>query len=176
MDMTRLKPVCWLSIVITLVTFAALGTINAGTQTIAAPEGIVSLELCAYGDRCTAILNSWTPLQVQLAMLSLGLDHLFLLAYPTALFTALYLLSQPLSRPWQRGAHGAAWLTWLAVPTDAIENYCLIRLLLDPANIIYTWPATLIATIKFATVGYAILWLVGLTIRPTILWLRTKAI
>lgn len=157
----------WASLVLALVTLAALTAINAHLRNEVAPQGIVSFELCAYSGSCASMRESWGEEARIWAGLSLGLDYLFMLLYAAAIFLALRLLATRLPRRWAQPTLVVAWLAWVAAAMDAAENYCLIGLLLDPAAARCAWPAAIFATIKFMLIAVAMAWLVaGWLMRP----------
>ena len=53
---------------------------------------------------------------------------------------------------------GAAWAVWVAGAADALENYCLTQMLVNPAADWYAWPASIFATIKFMVLGVTLGW------------------
>lgn len=141
----------------------ALAVIDEHIKNTAAPMGIVSFELCAYQSACTSIQASWDATARIHAAMSLGLDHLFMLAYPAAISFGLQLLlnkgSTPLRTPMAVMAHGI----WVAGLSDAVENYHLFQMLLGHTVADHQWPASLAATLKFAALVPALaLWLFGL--------------
>jgi hypothetical protein len=160
MPRDAVKRLAWTSLVLALVTLAALTAINAHLRNEVAPQGIVSFELCAYHGSCVAMLESWGADARVWAGLSLGLDYLFMLIYAAAIFLALRLLALRLPRRWARPTRAVAWSAWAAALMDAAENYCLARLLLEPTAEGCAWPAAIFATIKFMLVAVALMWLV----------------
>ncbi|WP_374595025.1 hypothetical protein [Aquabacterium sp.] len=154
-----LKTLLRLTLALGGVVFAALGLIDQGLRTAAAPQGIVSFELCAYGSRCGAILHAWSPHARDLALLSLGIDYLFMLLYPGAICLAL-LLARARTPGRARAVTGMlAGLIWLAALADATENFSLIQMTLAADVRVWAWPATVAATVKFAVFGVALAWL-----------------
>lgn len=149
--------------------FVALSLIDQGLRTPVAPQGIVSFELCAYGDRCAAMLQAWSPHARDLALLSLGVDYLFMLLYPGAVCLALLLTqSRALGRA-RTLTRALAGLIWLAALADATENYSLIQMTLassaspnlglPTSALAWAWPASVAATVKFTVLGLALVWL-----------------
>lgn len=155
------KKLAWISLLCGLATYAALAAINAHLRNEIAPQGIISLELCAYGGSCDAILRSWGSEARAWAGLNLGLDYLFMLLYAAVTFLALRLLAARLPERWARATRAVAWLAIAAAAMDAVENYSLIRLLLDPSAAGEAWPAAIFATSKFVLIGAALAWLVA---------------
>ena len=159
-----LKYFFWASLVLTLATLFALAAIDEHLKNPVSPLGIVSFELCAFQSTCSAIQASWDAGARVYAAMSLGLDYLFMLAYPAAISCGLVLLLKkggisPLRRPVML----MVYAIWLAGISDAVENYHLFQMLLGQSVIIHQWPATLAATLKFACLVPALaLWLFGM--------------
>jgi hypothetical protein len=144
-----------------LLVLIALGLIDLQLQSPAPGFGIVDFELCALDRSCVEILSRWSAQQRELAMLSLGLDYLFLVLYPAVLAAALLAV-----RSRQRGRARQlslllAGLVVFAGVLDGIENYLLVRLLMTAQVQAYALPAALAASLKFAIVGLALLWVAG---------------
>ena len=66
-----------------------LRAIDAHLVHPASPHGVLSLEFCGFADGCAAIRAQWDERTREWAMLSLGVDALFLLLYPALLAVAL---------------------------------------------------------------------------------------
>lgn len=159
MQNTRLKPLFWLSLLLTLLAGAALAVIDAYLRIPTSPIGIVSYELCAYHGTCRSMVETWSHYQQLMAALSLGMDYLFMFAYSGTICLALLLVAQQLPTGLQRGTRIVAWSAWAAGINDALENYCLAQMLLAPTAAEFAWPASIFATLKFAFVGITLLWL-----------------
>lgn len=142
-----------------LVVMAAMSIIGAPLKSQAAPHGIVTLELCAFTSDCAEILRTWTAPQREYAMLSLGLDYLYLLLYPAFIASALMLVARGLSGRFQSTATFLAWLLALAGMADAVENYCLIQMLSTGRVAEFAVPAAVCASGKFAVIALALLFL-----------------
>ncbi len=82
---SRQKGAFVLSVAITLAVMAGLMVLDRPLKTEAAPHGMVSFEL--VGDLCLArkMVESWGQTGRVYAGLSLGLDYLFLVAYPVSI-------------------------------------------------------------------------------------------
>lgn len=157
---------------LTVAVWLVLLVANAPLRTVAAPQGIVSLELAGTAERAGAILASWGPRQREAASFGLGLDFLFLFLYPIAISLACRLVAgrAALRYPrWSLVGHFLSLAVPLCIGLDAIENAALWRVLqLGPTG---PWPAIAAACAipKFALVllglGYAgVTWVVS---RPT---------
>jgi len=149
----------WASLVLALVTLAALTAINAHLRNEVAPQGIVSFELCAYSGSCGAMRESWGAEARSWAGLSLGLDYLFMLLYAATVFLALRLVADRVPARLRRPTRAIAWAALGAAAADAVENYSLAQLLSRAADG-HAWPAAIFATIKFILLGLALAWLV----------------
>jgi hypothetical protein len=145
----------------------ALALIGEALITDAAPLGIVSFEFAGSGLRVERILSSWSSHARQQAMLSLGVDSLYLVLYPAFIALACVRVGirlEPSGSQLQRVGFGLAWLVLLAAPLDAVENYALIRLVTDGPADFWAQLARMCAIPKFtlvalglvyAAVGYA---------------------
>lgn len=160
MNHQALKRLFWLALLLTLLTLAALGLIDDGLKTAASPSGIVSFELCAYGDRCSGMLQAWTPHARDLALLSLGIDYLFMLLYPGAICLGLLLALGYVPSGLKPATRSLAWLIWVAGLADAIENFGLIHMVLANTSNEWAWPASIAATVKFVIFGPTLVWLI----------------
>lgn len=144
----------------------ALGSIGEPLATPAAPLGIVSFEFSGDAPRSAAILDSWDARAREHAMLSLGLDYLFLVLYPLWLGLALDALGDRLAGRAGTDSFGrllrrsSPWV-YAAAPLDAIENLALIRMLQTGPSAGWAQTAWLCAVPKFALVGVALVLLVG---------------
>lgn len=128
----------------------------------AAPRGIITFELCAITADCAAILRTWTARQREYAMLGLGLDYLYLALYPAVIASALLLLSRESSPRLRLAAGMLAKLVVLAGAADAVENYCLIRVLTTGQVGVAAMTAAVCAAAKFAVIALALLTLLAL--------------
>lgn len=133
--------------------------IDIGLRNDTSPDGIVSFELCAFTASCIATLAAWGAAGQSLAMLSLGLDFLFMLLYCGFIGVALMLTAEHLSLRLKQATVFVAWLTlamWLA---DAIETYSLIQIVLRQSDAIYGPLAAGFASLKFSILGLCVAWL-----------------
>jgi hypothetical protein len=151
--------------VVAAATLAALVAIDRRLEGPASPAGIVSFEVCAYRDACGAIVDAWPPDAQLMAALSLGVDYLFMVAYPAAICLGLLLLVEHVPERLKRFTTRAAWIAWLAAAADAVENYCLAQMLLTPTAREYAWPAATAATVKFVVLGGTLGWLLVAYVR-----------
>ena len=159
------KKLCWLGLVLTLATLGALIAIDHHLRNAVSPQGIVSFELCAYTGSCRAIVEAWGPVGQVWAALSLGLDYLFMFLYAVTIFLGLWLVVVHVPERLKTITLGAALAVWVAGAADAAENYCLTRMLVNPAADGYAWPASIFATIKFVLLGVTLGWWLIMTLR-----------
>ena len=136
-----------------LPTLLAMGLIDLDLRGPPSPNGIVSLELCAYADSCGAIVGHWGAPGREAAMLSLGLDYLFLVAYAGLLGVSLLWL----------GARRMAWAAFAAGLADALETFSLVQYLQHGGD--WAQPAALFASLKFALLAVALFRLLHLLFR-----------
>ncbi len=149
MQRNTLKRLFWASLVLALISLAALGQVDSYLKTEASPLGVVSFELCAYTQNCSVIVASWQGVAQPMAGLSLGLDYLFMLAYPAAICFGLLLTAKLVPSRLQRVTVLAAYISCLAGVADAVENYHLFQMLIGAQESLHAWPAGIAATIKF---------------------------
>jgi hypothetical protein len=148
----------------TAVVMVAMWLIDQPLRTAAAPHGIVSFELA--GDVATAqlMLDSWDTRARAAAGLSLGLDYLFLVLYSTTLALACRRIA---GRFAARGSALAgigfalAWGQWIAAACDGVENFALIRMLLDGARAPWPTVAWWFASVKFGLLGLGFAYLLN---------------
>lgn len=147
---------------VTVLSLSALAVIDEAIKTAASPLGIVSFELCAYGRSCGQIVAAWSPHARLMAALSLGVDYLFMVAYPLSIFLGLWLVARRMPLPVAAVTHWVAWSAWIAGSADAVENYALARMLLDPTSVdAFGWLASGCATLKFCFLLLSLGWLIG---------------
>ncbi|MFO1393529.1 MAG: hypothetical protein U1F09_07205 [Steroidobacteraceae bacterium] len=98
-----------------LVSFAALAAIDMSLRNPASPNGIVSFELCAYSGACRDIVAHWDPTTQLKAALSLGVDYLFMVAYPAAICFGLLLVPDAQQYAWPAAIFATVKFTVLGV-------------------------------------------------------------
>ena len=145
--------------IIFLPTLVAMATIDAGLKGPHTPAGIISFELCELSSSCDAIMSQWGTSGVRLAMLSLGLDYLYLLLYPALIGIGLLLLVPRLPASLRTVSKAVGWLAFFAAPADGGENYFLIEAIVHDALLPYTHWAAICSVTKFAVFGISALWL-----------------
>lgn len=139
----------------------------------ASPHGVVSLEFCGFVDGCAAIRTQWDARTREWAMLSLGVDALFLLLYPALLAVALVTLAARVPRGWRIAARLLSLAMLGVAAADAAENAWLVHMLMqadDAAAAASAWRAAVAATLKFAGLIAALVLVAALLVvrrRPT---------
>jgi hypothetical protein len=157
------RAVLWTAAALALFLFAILTWIGAPLRTEEAPLGIVSFEFAGTLLQAQRILSSWGPAGLAAAGLNLGLDFLFLLAYPAAIGLACAAVARRL--PPAAGAYAALGLLLArgqlaAGLLDTVENISLAQLLLGFSNPSLPAVAFGCAAVKFILVGLGLVYLV----------------
>jgi hypothetical protein len=152
-----LRTAFWVSLVLAGASLAALALIDETLKGPHVPLGIVSYELCAYTANCADMIASWQGSTQAMAAMSLGVDYLFMVAYPALICFGLLICKTALPGSLQRVAAVLAAAIWLAGLADAIENYHLFQMLAGQAIDLHAWPASVAATIKFVVLVPALL-------------------
>lgn len=132
-----------------------LSVVGQQLVTAEAPLGILSYELAGHLDRSAAILRSWSADARAAAMLSLGLDYLYLLVYPAWLSLAAARLAGRLGVGWRGPGAVVSWGVLASAPLDAVENHSLIQQLLHGASSLHAQLAWWCAVPKFVLVALA---------------------
>lgn len=162
MTAPQIRMAYWISLAVAAMSLTALGLIDQHLKGPITPLGIVSYQLCAYTANCADMVASWQGHTLTMAAMSLGLDYLFMVAYPAAICFGLLVCAGSLSGIWQRLAMWLAAVVWLAGLADAIENYHLFQMLTGHPLTDHAWPAAVAATLKFVVLVPALLlWLWG---------------
>jgi hypothetical protein len=156
----HLKPAFWFSLALTLACLAVFQGLDQPLRTLAAPSGIVSFEVAGSVQKTQAMLDSWDARGRLLNAFGLGFDFLFMPVYTTTLALGVLLASNRRSGPWPRLAAALGWAAYLGMAFDAIENTCLLTILLDSARSPFPEIAASCAWIKFTLIilplGYAL--------------------
>lgn len=139
--------------------FLQLRGLDEPLHTVDTPGGIVAYELAGSSTQAQHIIEAWRSADViEAAKVSLGVDFVFLLAYPAFFFTSIGLLRR---EDGSRLDRLGAWLrpaVLACIALDATENVLLWRMLDTGASTMLTPLATLCAAIKFALVIAAAVW------------------
>jgi len=159
------KKLFWFILVLFIPTFIGMSIIGAFLKTSSTPYGIVSFEFCGFTLSCQSALESWNNSGQLFAMLSLGLDYLFLVLYPALIATGLILIAPKLTNTLATITKMVVFSCVVISLCDAIENYALIQIILFQSEDSYGMIAAIFASIKFALLGMAVLWLLFVAIR-----------
>ncbi len=149
--------------VVTLAVIVAMLVVGAPVKTEAAPDGILSYELAGTAAKARAMVDSWDHRQQVFVALSLGLDYLFLVCYPSSIALACVLLTRRFSgRLAFLATVGAllAWAQFVSGLLDGIENYALIRILLGAEGELWPRMALWCAVPKFGIVALGLLYMI----------------
>jgi hypothetical protein len=126
-----------------------------------APAGIVSFELAGDLSLAQRMVESWGDAGRVYAALNLGIDYLFLVAYPAAIGLGCVIVARSL---WQQSKFlsivggSLAWAQVGAGLLDALENYALIRTLLGAQRDVWPVMARWCAVPKFLIVALGLLY------------------
>lgn len=154
---------------LTLVTGAALVWMDMGLRNEVTPQGIVSFEFCGYAGNCAEAMAAWGESGRLLMMLSLGLDYLFLFAYCGFGCCGLLLLARRVPAGLQGFTGLLARISPLAGVADACENAMLVKVLMADGGLEAGRIAGHFASLKFAIVGVAALWMLFCWLRYVVL-------
>lgn len=142
-----------------VLSLAAMAAADQGLKGPAAPLGIISFQLCGLRGSCEALLAQWGEHGRLLAMLSLGVDYLFLLTYPLLVSLGLLALLDRVPEALRAVTQGFAGAVLASGVADAVENYVLIRILLGHSGVESAGIASAFAIVKFAVLYAAAGWL-----------------
>lgn len=156
-----LKRLFWILAALFVATFIALARVDAALHSAHAPQGIISFEFCGFVHSCTQVLQEWGVAGRSWAMLSLGLDYLFMLSYAGMLCLGLLLASKDLRPRTMALVRLIAVGAIVAGLADAAENYALIQIVTSGDAQIYGVLAGTFASVKFTLVAIALLaWMI----------------
>jgi len=156
----------WIAVtfVMSAILLVVMHALDAPLKSQVAPRGIVSFELAGNYENSRQILNSWNAEARVYAALSLGLDYLFLIVY--ALFISLSCVQVATAMKADYSIIGGiavllAWAQFFAAASDAIENWALIHLLLNPSGRWMPGLARWCAMMKFSIVTAGLIFIFG---------------
>lgn len=149
MKSLSVKQLFWLLLLPTMAAFVAIALVDSALQTTHAPFGIVSLQLCAFTDSCSTILNEWGAVQREVAMLSLGLDYLVMFLYGATLWAALMWYAEDLTGKTKKLITALAYFAPAAALLDVAENLLFIWFLQSPSLEYLALVGGVLASIKF---------------------------
>ena len=124
-------------------------------------NGILSFELAKDIQVSEAILNSWDTQAKINAGISLGLDFLFLMIYPPLIALLIHKLNKILwtGKPVYIVGLILLFSQFFTAIFDAIENICLIQLLLGSTDKLWALAAYYFAFMKFTLISIALIYL-----------------
>jgi hypothetical protein len=149
MKTLSVKQLYWLLLLPMIAAFVAIAQVDSVLQTAHAPFGIVSLQLCAFTDSCSTILNEWGAVQREAAMLSLGLDYLVMFLYGATLWAALMWYAEALTVSSRKLVTVLAYFAPMAALLDVAENALFIWFLQSPSSAYLALVGGVLALIKF---------------------------
>lgn len=122
--------------------------------------GIVDLELAFTYDRTVALLAEWSEQDKLRLAFGMGFDYLFMPVYATTIGLACVWVTR-VSRPgWRSAGAIMAWAVWVAALFDAVENVAMFTSLLGSPSSTTALVAGVCATVKFALLVAAIVFVV----------------
>lgn len=139
---------------------AVLAILDQSLITESVPLGIVSFEFAENLSSAQNMVTSWGSEAKIYAALSLGIDYLFMVLYAASISLGCSLVTRTVNTSFLiKTGILIAWAQFLAVILDGIENYALIKLLLESENAL--WPALSFwcALPKFIIVGAGLTWI-----------------
>jgi hypothetical protein len=127
------------------------------------PGGIVGYELAWDAPKAQAMIDAWKQNDaIEAAKVSLGVDFVFLLAYPLMFFYGAQLLVRtPVASSFDQRGAVLAKAVLACIPLDAVENLLLWRQLDGGASAFTAHLAAICAGIKFLLVILTALWCVA---------------
>jgi hypothetical protein len=158
------KRILVIALILSATLLATMRILDQPLRTPDAPRGIVSFELAKNMAASRQIMDSWNQQATQNAVLSLGLDYLFLVVYAVFISAACVQVGKAFQHrnPLISSTGNAlAWAQFLAAILDAVENLALIALLLDSERMWLPAMARVCAIVKFSIVGAGLIFIVG---------------
>lgn len=154
---TLRKPFFYFLLALTLAMFAIFNRLDQPLRTSAAPNGIVSFELAYDPALSRRMADSWDADAKLAAAFGLGFDYLFMPAYALTLSLGLLLARGANPSRCFFLANLTGWGVFAAALFDAVENFCLWKILAEGAASPYSQIAALCAAVKFALLILALL-------------------
>ena len=167
---TPVRPVLvlmWLvASIASLILMVTLRHIDGFLKSTSTPAGIVGFELAFTRERAAFILQTWTANgALTSARESLRLDFAFLLAYPVSLALGCRILARRNAGWFDRVGIQLSYALFACIPLDATENVALLRMLDIGASNGLARLAAICATIKFALILGAVVFLIAAQLR-----------
>lgn len=134
--------------------------IETQIRTVAAPNGIMSVQFAFSQARMKEILAGWNPQQLNMVLYQLGTDNLFIPLYSTALAMCCLHYGQR-----SHMAYRVASMQYLAAAFDLAEGLLVLPVLLTNAHFVWsdglTFLSSLCALFKFVFIGAGIVYAVA---------------
>lgn len=145
---------------LSLILLLQLRGFDSDLRTPDTPNGIVGYELAWSAANAEPMIAAWRANDViETAKVSLGVDFVFLVAYPLMFATGIGLLVRtPAIVKFDIVGARLARVVLLCIPLDAIENLVLWHMLNVGATNTLAHLATICASIKFLLVIVAAMW------------------
>lgn len=146
-----------------IITLLAMRYFNGFLENTISPNGIIDFELARTLERTQEVLDSWSSLAKIFAGLSLGFDFLFLLIYTLFISLIIHKLNERLwiGKPFHRVGGFLIWSMFITAIFDAIENVCLIKLLVGNMEQFWATLAFYFASTKFILIIISVLYVLG---------------
>lgn len=161
-----------LTVILSIAVMIALDDQGRGLKLPESPWGIVSFEFAGSGEGAARILAAWGEKGKVLAGINLGLDHLFILVYATALSLGAGIAARSQGRFSERRqqiGYLIAWGALLAGILDVVENYALIEVLVGAGGDWWPQVARGCARLKFSIVGIALAYVISTPVMTRLL-------
>lgn len=159
------------SLIFAVVLFLVFQVIDSHLKTELAPLGIVSFQLAGELSVAQDIIASWGQEGQLYAMLSLGLDYLFMLLYAVVIGLGCIMVARGLPKGLEKFSDLGVWLAWgqiLAALMDALENFGLVSIMLGTEVAVWAKVVQVCATGKFALIALGLVYItIGLVLRLT---------
>lgn len=144
---------------LSLVLMVQLRLIDGALASPDTPWGMVGFELAFTRERAAAMIAVWRSMGVtESALVSLGVDVVFLLVYPFMFRRLLQLLRRDDGSTFQRIGEWLATAVLVCIPLDALENALLWRMLDAGASTPLAMAAGVAASLKFLLVVVTAAW------------------
>lgn len=148
-----------------LVVGACIGWIDQALKSPITPLGIISFDFCGFHQNCELALKTWGLPGIRHALLSLGLDYLYLSLYTASISLSLILISSQSHLAQRKNFNRRfVFLAIIAGLCDATSNTLLIQVIFNEQAGLFAWWASLFACIKYLLLMATISWLLYLTL------------
>ena len=154
----------WLLFALTMLVVIAMQITGQALKTVAAPGGIVSLELIGSLEGSRSIIHSWQGEAMTWAGINMGMDFLFLTLYGITISLGCLLTADNFRNHFQFLKRIGQWLAigvLVAAFLDIIENVSLIALLVGNNHALLPAVARYCAIPKFTLVAISLFYILG---------------